>query len=267
MTAPSPALAFHQLAELQRITPGTGTSTTLSQLWSQLRTDFKGVIKSTPFILLTIIGLLNCVPSFRFATEGYGTSNLPVTYTMVDMIRGAFYLFIIAILTYFTGALVWKERTAKVNEIYDALPTRTWTGYAAKFGTIVSVAFLLNLVAIIAAVCSQSLMGYYRFELGVYVRELLLLDMLGFAFLTALFKARPSPFYVLDEVEAALDEVNLGRLIDIIEELRASSQLIVITHQKRTMEIADALYGVSMRGDGVTQVIGQRLRESDQVSA
>jgi chromosome segregation protein len=87
------------------------------------------------------------------------------------------------------------------------------------------------------------------------------------AFLVALFKARPSPFYVLDEVEAALDDVNLGRLIDIIEELRNSSQLIVITHQKRTMEIADALYGVSMRGDGVTQVIGQRLRESDAVSA
>ncbi len=82
------------------------------------------------------------------------------------------------------------------------------------------------------------------------------------AFLVALFKARPSPFYVLDEVEAALDDVNLGRLIDIIEELRTSSQLIVITHQKRTMEIADALYGVSMRGDGVTQVIGQRLREA-----
>ena len=87
------------------------------------------------------------------------------------------------------------------------------------------------------------------------------------AFLVALFKARPSPFYVLDEVEAALDDVNLGRLIDIIEELRTSSQLIVITHQKRTMEIADALYGVSMRGDGVTQVIGQRLRESEPVSA
>ena len=87
------------------------------------------------------------------------------------------------------------------------------------------------------------------------------------AFLIALFKARPSPFYVLDEVEAALDDVNLGRLIDIIEELRSSSQLIVITHQKRTMEIADALYGVSMRGDGVTQVIGQRLRDVETASA
>ncbi|MGA1503062.1 MAG: chromosome segregation protein SMC, partial [Candidatus Nanopelagicales bacterium] len=87
------------------------------------------------------------------------------------------------------------------------------------------------------------------------------------AFLIALFKARPSPFYVLDEVEAALDDVNLGRLIDAIDELRTASQLIVVTHQKRTMEIADALYGVSMRGDGVTQVVGQRLRDRDPVSA
>jgi chromosome segregation protein len=82
------------------------------------------------------------------------------------------------------------------------------------------------------------------------------------AMLVAIFKARPSPFYVLDEVEAALDDVNLGRLLVIFEELRASSQLIIITHQKRTMEIADALYGVTMRGDGVTEVISQRLRES-----
>ncbi|UER53909.1 chromosome segregation protein SMC [Kineosporiaceae bacterium SCSIO 59966] len=81
------------------------------------------------------------------------------------------------------------------------------------------------------------------------------------ALLVAIFKARPSPFYVLDEVEAALDDTNLGRLITLLEELRASSQLIIITHQKRTMEIADALYGVSMRGDGVTTVVSQRLRE------
>src|SRR5262249_8854667 len=81
------------------------------------------------------------------------------------------------------------------------------------------------------------------------------------ALLVAIFKARPSPFYVLDEVEAALDDVNLGRLITLLEELRESSQLIVITHHKRTMEAADALYGTSMRRDGVTTVISQRLRE------
>ncbi|MEZ0068589.1 chromosome segregation protein [Streptacidiphilus sp. MAP12-20] len=81
------------------------------------------------------------------------------------------------------------------------------------------------------------------------------------ALLVSIFKARPSPFYVMDEVEAALDETNLRRLISIMEELRDSSQLIVITHQKLTMECADALYGVSMRGDGISQVISQRLRD------
>jgi chromosome segregation protein len=87
-------------------------------------------------------------------------------------------------------------------------------------------------------------------------------SLVAVAFLVALFKARPSPFYILDEVEAALDDTNLGRLLEIYEELRADSQLLVITHQKRTMEIADALYGVSMRGDGISAVVSQRLREA-----
>ena len=86
-------------------------------------------------------------------------------------------------------------------------------------------------------------------------------SLVAVAFLVALFKARPSPFYILDEVEAALDDTNLGRLLEIYEELRENSQLLVITHQKRTMEVGDALYGVTMRGDGVSAVISQRLRE------
>jgi chromosome segregation protein len=80
------------------------------------------------------------------------------------------------------------------------------------------------------------------------------------AMLVAIFRARPSPFYVLDEIEAALDDANLRRLIGLLEELRSTSQLIIITHQKPTMEVADALYGVSMRGDGISTVISQRLR-------
>jgi chromosome segregation protein len=84
------------------------------------------------------------------------------------------------------------------------------------------------------------------------------------ALLCAIFRARPSPFYIMDEVEAALDDVNLGRLLLLLEQLRERSQLIIITHQKRTMEIADALYGVTMRS-GVTQVISQRLRDVETV--
>ena len=91
-------------------------------------------------------------------------------------------------------------------------------------------------------------------------------SLVAVAMLVAIFKARPSPFYVMDEVEAALDDANLSRLLGVFEELREKSQLIIITHQKRTMEIADALYGVTMRGDGVSEVISQRLRESESVS-
>lgn len=87
------------------------------------------------------------------------------------------------------------------------------------------------------------------------------------AMLVAIFRARPSPFYVMDEVEAALDDVNLRRLISLFEQLRERSQLIVITHQKPTMEVADALYGVTMRGDGITTVISQRMRGQELVAS
>ncbi len=101
---------------------------------------------------------------------------------------------------------------------------------------------------------------------GKQVKRLSLLSggersLVAVAFLVALFMARPSPFYILDEVEAALDDANLGRLLGIYEELRTSSQLLIITHQKRTMEIADSLYGVTMRGDGISTVVSQRLHE------
>jgi chromosome segregation protein len=103
---------------------------------------------------------------------------------------------------------------------------------------------------------------------GKKVKRLSLLSggersLTAIAYLFAIFKARPSPFYVLDEVEAALDDSNLQRLLGVFEELRESSQLIVITHQRRTMEAADALYGITMRGDGVSTVISQRVREHE----
>ena len=105
---------------------------------------------------------------------------------------------------------------------------------------------------------------------GKKVKRLSLLSggersLVAVALLVAIFKARPSPFYVLDEVEAALDDTNLGRLLDILTELRASSQIIVITHQRRTMEVADALYGVTMR-DGITTVVSQRLGRGKKAS-
>jgi chromosome segregation protein len=103
---------------------------------------------------------------------------------------------------------------------------------------------------------------------GKKVKRLSLLSggeraLTAIAFVLAIFKARPSPFYVLDEVEAALDDANLQRLLQVFTELRDTSQLIIVTHQQRTMEIADTLYGISMRGDGVSTVVSQRLRQPE----
>jgi len=84
-------------------------------------------------------------------------------------------------------------------------------------------------------------------------------SLTALALLFALYRTRPTPFYILDEVEAALDDTNLRRLIAYIDQLRATTQLIMITHQRRTMEMADVLFGVSMQADGITKVISQKL--------
>ncbi len=180
-------IGIQQLNVLPKVAISSGAPMVWAQLRSQFRTDFLGVVKSLPFIILAIIGLLNTLPSFFTATQNYGTHNLPVTYDIVDLIRGTFFLFVYSIMAYFTGALIWKERNAKVNEIYDALPTKNWTGYVAKFATIIAAIFILECVTIGAGVFAQTMHGYHNYELGVYIRELLVFDLLGFAFLTVLF--------------------------------------------------------------------------------
>jgi chromosome segregation protein len=84
-------------------------------------------------------------------------------------------------------------------------------------------------------------------------------SMTAIAFLFAVFLAKPCPFYILDEVEAALDDLNIGRFLDLVEAYKDRAQFIVVTHQKRTMEAADTLYGVSMAENGVSKVISRRL--------
>lgn len=107
---------------------------------------------------------------------------------------------------------------------------------------------------------------------GKSVRRLSLLSggeraLAGLALAFAIFRARPSPFYILDEVEAALDDVNLHRFLELLKDFRESSQLLVVTHQKRTMELADVLYGVSVRSDGASRVISERLGGSGRAAS
>jgi len=99
---------------------------------------------------------------------------------------------------------------------------------------------------------------------GKRVKRLSLLSggersLTALAVLFAIFAARPSPFYVLDEVEAALDDVNLQRFLDVVKDFKQASQMLIVTHQKRTMEVADCLYGISMQGNGVSKTISQKV--------
>jgi chromosome segregation protein len=99
---------------------------------------------------------------------------------------------------------------------------------------------------------------------GKNVRKLSLLSggersLTALAYLFAVFRARPSPFYVMDEVEAALDDVNLHRFLDLVHEFREEAQLIIVSHQKRTMEAADCLYGVTMQPGGSSRILSERV--------
>ena len=164
-----------------------------------------------------------------------------------------------------------RDLLTVVREVDDkilAVFTEAYTDVAREFETVFATLFPGGDGRLVLTDPSDMLTTGIEVEArppGKKVKRLSLLSggersLTAMALLVAIFRARPSPFYVLDEIEAALDDVNLRRLISLMEELRATSQLIVITHQKPTMEVADALYGVAMRGDGITTVISQRLR-------
>ena len=181
------AYGLKSLGVIPKYEPQSGRAIVWNQFMSEFKANLLGVLKSVPFIMIGFLGLLNLVANLMFSTEGYGTHNFPVTYEMVDTVRGGFYLFVVAIMAYYSGLLVWRERRAKVNEIYDTMPTKNWTGMAAKFFTVLGTVAALIIIGIIVSVIAQALQGYTRFELGIYIRELLVIDLLAFAFLIALF--------------------------------------------------------------------------------
>lgn len=170
-----------------RFTPTYGLAALRAQFTRILATEFKGLVKTTSFVVILVAALLNTVPNLILnASEGFGNTSLPVTYRMVEMIEGTLYLFMIIIVTYFSGVLVWKERDSNMDEIHDALPYPEWLSYAAKFGALLSTLFLIQVIVIIAAVLCQAFSGYHRYQIGLYASELLVMDFSLFLFLSVL---------------------------------------------------------------------------------
>ncbi len=152
----------------------------------QVGFESRSIFRNQTFIILLLIGLINLVASLTSFTTMYGTKQYPVTYDIIDTIRGAFYLFLIGIITFYAGVLVWKERDASIHEIADATPASTALFFSAKLVAMLMAVFVVLFSTIVVGVITQVLYGYYRFELDVYFKSLLLMDMLEFSYLVVI---------------------------------------------------------------------------------
>lgn len=165
-------------------TPNFANKFSISSIWFLIKFETKSIIKNPTFIIIVIIGLMNLVASLTSFTGRYGEQQYPVTYSVIDTIRGAFYLFLIAIITFYSGVLVWKERDAKINEIQDATPIQTLQLFLSKLIAMIVAIFLIMSCTILIGMIAQICFGYYRFQVDVYVKSLLLMDLLSFSYLT-----------------------------------------------------------------------------------
>lgn len=164
-----------------------GHSTVWQMYWSSTKIHLSGILSNIVFIVVLLAGLVNCVPAIIFnAREGYGNSTLPVTYWVLEIINGTFYLFLIVLITYYAGVLIWKDRDTRMDEIVDSLPTPEWVAYAARFTALGAMVMILQALALFSGIIVQASYGYHRFQLNLYLWQLFVHDLSFFIFLGAL---------------------------------------------------------------------------------
>lgn len=169
------------LGPLRTVFPEFGIGWSMRQLWSQIRIESISIIKNVAFLVIMLFGIVNLVTSMAFATsQGYGLTAFPVTYNMVDIIQGSLYLFIVVVITFYTGAIVWKERESKVHDIYDALPYVDWLPIISKTLAMFFAVLVLQITGILLAIITQLLNGFTDLRIEVYVVKLLASDSLMF---------------------------------------------------------------------------------------
>lgn len=141
------------------------------------------IIKNPTFLILMLMGTVNLTASLTSFTGTYGLKKYPVTYDVIDVIHGSFYLFTIGFITFYTGVLVWRERDSRMNEIQDATPVKNISTLSSKLVSILLAVALMSACAMLVGIIAQALHGYFRFELDVYVISLLVFDLLKFGYL------------------------------------------------------------------------------------
>ena len=175
--------SFGTTTRLPKVTVSDNFATSLKQFFHQARIEFWGIAKSTAFVIILIAGMLNMGFAIQNVDQMFGTGNHPVTYLMIDAIRGTLYIFLVGIVMYYSGILVWKERDAKMNEFYDAAPYPTWIPMLSKFFAMLGMVAIIQFAGMLIGIITQAAKGYPNFELGVYAREFFVYDLAGFALL------------------------------------------------------------------------------------
>jgi ABC-type transport system involved in multi-copper enzyme maturation permease subunit/large-conductance mechanosensitive channel len=155
---------------------------TLSSFLYMINFETKSILRNPTFIIITILGLLNLIGGLIYFTGGYGADQYPVTYDVVDTIRGNFNIFLIAIITFYSGLLVWKERDAKFNEIADATPVKTSLLFLSKLFAMINALGTVLLSTILLGMLAQTMMGYYDYKPEVYFHSLFFGDLLSYSF-------------------------------------------------------------------------------------
>jgi ABC-2 type transport system permease protein len=175
----------HVLSEVKVFQP-SGSGFSIRAFFQLLSFETKTIIRNPTFIIITAIGMINLIVNLTSFTGSYGTSQYPVTYDVIDSIRNTFYIFLIAIITFYGGVLVWKERDAGLSDIVDATPVKTAILFTTKLFALMSAIFAVQLVAMLFGMLAQLFHSYTRFQIDVYVKSLLVIDTLAFAYLSVI---------------------------------------------------------------------------------
>ena len=184
-TCPELSSKFQTLKPLPIVVTSDNTAAYSMQVWAQTKSEIAGIIKSPAFIVIALFAIFNMMTALSNADGSRGVPNHPVTYIILRTIDGSLFLFISAIIAYYSGALVWRERNAKMNEILDASPFPSWLPMASKYTALLAVVGILLGIAMISGIGIQAIKGYYNFEPLLYIKQLFFIDYSYFAILIA----------------------------------------------------------------------------------
>ncbi len=185
MKSPDMGSQFKVLEKLPRVTKIHNNKTQWAQLFAQYKSDFFGIVKSPAFLIILIFAFVNLLGGIIGSDSRHGGGNFPVTYYILQGVTGSLHLFIFVIIGYYTSALIWRERQFKFSEIIDASPFSSWVSMVSKYLSMLSVVFLILLVAMFFGMGVQALKGYYNFEPLLYIKQLFLIDLSYFAIMVA----------------------------------------------------------------------------------